>query len=65
MELIAGKGNEIKEWLTRYGKQVSHYAIIDDTDDMLSEQQTHFVQTNPCIGITKADAEKVIEILTH
>ena len=64
MELPAGKGSEIKEWLSTNGNQVTHYAILDDMDDMLPEQYAHFVQVDPRIGITEADAEKIIEILT-
>ena len=63
MELLPIRGMEIKEWLTNHGKQVSHYAIIDDECGMLPEQQPHFVQTNPQFGITKKDAEKVTNIL--
>ena len=64
MELPAGKGSEIKEWLSTSGSQVTDYAIIDDLPDMLPEQQSHFVQTDPRIGITEEDAERIIEILT-
>ena len=63
MELLPIRGMEIKEWLTNRGKQVSHYAIIDDESGMLPEQQSHFVQTNPQFGITKKDVEKVTNIL--
>lgn len=64
MELPAGKGSEIKEWLETEGQQVTHYAILDDLPDMLPEQQSHFVQTDPRIGITEDDADRVISILT-
>ena len=64
MELPAGKGSEIKEWLETKGQQVTHYAILDDLPDMLPEQQSHFVQTDPRIGITEDDADRVISILT-
>lgn len=63
MEQFHIRGEEIKEWLTKHGKHVSHYAIIDDMDNMLPEQQSHFVNTNPEVGITEDDAEKTIEIL--
>ena len=43
--------------------KVSHYAILDDYDDMLPEQMPHLVQTNYEVGISQEDAEKVIEIL--
>lgn len=64
MELPAGKGSEIKEWLETEGQQVTHYAILDDLPDMLPEQQSHFVQTNPRVGITKDDADRIITILS-
>ena len=57
------RGEEIKEWLTKHGKRISHYAIIDDMDNMLSEQQSHFVQTNPEFGITEEDADNAVKIL--
>ena len=63
MELFHIRGEEIKEWLTKHGKRVSNYAIIDDMDNMLPEQQSHFVQTNPEVGIKKEDSEKAIIIL--
>lgn len=63
MELPAGKGSEIKEWLETKGQQVTQYAILDDMDDMLPEQQSHFVQTDPRTGITEDDAKKAIEMI--
>lgn len=65
MMLPAGKGSEIKEWLDTNGSQVTHYAILDDMDDMLLKQQSHFVQTDPRIGITQDDTEMIIEILMN
>ena len=38
--------------------------IIDDVDDFFVSQHDHYVETNPIVGITNADAEKAIEILT-
>ena len=64
MDIPAGKGSEIKEWLTTKGQQVTHYAILDDLPDMLPEQQSHFVQTDPRVGITQDDADSIISILT-
>ena len=63
MMLPAGKGSEIKEWLTTNGNPDS-YAILDDMDDMLPEQQSRFVQIDPSVGITREDADRVITILT-
>lgn len=64
MDMPAGKGSEIKEWLDTKGSEVINYAILDDVPDMLPEQETHFVQTDPRIGITKDDADRIITILT-
>lgn len=64
MELFSCRGYEIKEWLTAHGKGVESYAILDDEQEMLPEQQSHFVQTNTAVGITEEDAEKVIGILS-
>ena len=63
MELFHIRGEEIKEWLKKHGKHTSRYAIIDDMDNMLPEQQSYFVHTNPEVGITEDDAEKAIAIL--
>lgn len=65
MELFSIRGMEIKEWLTKNGKRVSQYVIIDDMDNILPEQQSHFVQTNSEVGITNEDAEKAINTLTN
>ena len=57
------KGLEIDEWLRECESQMNGYAIIDDENNMLPEQQKHFVQTNSQFGITCKDAERVITIL--
>ena len=63
MELFSIRGMEIKEWLDKHGKKVSHYVIIDDMDNFLPEQKSHFVQTDPEVGITEKDADLAIKIL--
>ena len=65
MGLIPFKGTEIKDWLSKHRRGVAQYAILDDVNDMLPEQQSHIVQINPVVGITEQDAEKVIAILNH
>lgn len=60
MELFSIRGMEIKEWLDKHGQKVSHYVIIDDMDNMLPEQHSHFVQTNPEVGITDNNADEAI-----
>ena len=41
------------------------YEKLDDLPDELLEQESHFVQTDPRIGINEDCAHKVIEILTN
>lgn len=57
------RGNEIKEWLSRHEDEVINYAIVDDFDDLLPEQEDHVVLTDSLIGITERDAAKAIAIL--
>jgi len=63
IEMTHIRGEEIKEWLDTKGKGVSHYAIIDDMDNFLPEQQAHFVLTDPDVGITEQNAVQAIMIL--
>ena len=37
--------------------------IFDVEADIRPEQRPHFIQTDPRIGITRADAERAIQIL--
>lgn len=60
------RGLEINEWIRLYAcrdYQSYKYVIIDDNNDFLAMQQEHIVNTNYYHGITKEDAEKVIEML--
>ena len=65
MELFHIRGAEIREWLRKNDKRVSHYAILDDMDNMLPEQQDHFVWIDPDIGITDGNAAQAIMTLNH
>ncbi len=62
---MAGKGHEIKEWLQNNGEKVSAYVIIDDENDLLPEQQEHFVEISPETGITKEDTAAIIQLLSR
>ena len=63
IDYLYNRGCEIKGWLLLHGDDVSKYAIIDDMDDILPDQQLYFIQTNPDVGLTKFDAENIIRIL--
>ena len=65
IELFHIRGTEIREWLRKNSKRVSHYVILDDMDNMLPEQQDHFVWIDPDIGITDGNAAQAIMTLNH
>jgi hypothetical protein len=56
------RGREIKEWLDRH-PEVERYAILDDENDMLPEQQPHFFKTTWLHGVTPEICERVKEHL--
>lgn len=68
------RGFEIQEWL-KHHPRVSNYVILDDDDDMLTSQRSHFVKTSDninhpdCIdigyGLTKQCALDAIRILNN
>lgn len=52
------------EWnLNKCTTDVETYVIIDDDGDMLLEQKDNFVQTSMKVGLTKQNADEVVEIL--
>lgn len=55
------RGEEIDCWLESNGQP--DYVIIDDLDDFYPTQHDRYVEVNPIVGITEADAQKAIEIL--
>lgn len=55
------RGEDIECWLDKYGRP--DYVIIDDLDDFSPAQHNRYIETNPIVGITDADAQKAIEIL--
>lgn len=63
VDYLFERGSEIQGWLLLHGDDVSRYVIIDDMDDILPEQQSHFVQTDPEVGITNDDVKKVVHLL--
>ena len=63
MDILSLRGQEIKEWLMLHGQDVSHYVILDDMNDILQEQEPHFVWIDSKVGITKGNAVQAIMIL--
>lgn len=55
------RGEDIECWLDRNGRP--DYVIIDDLDDFFLSQHDRYVETNPIVGITEADAQNAIKIL--
>ena len=56
------RGYEIKAYLNSH-PDITNYVIIDDINEMLPEQQNHFIQTSDQYGLTEELKNKVIKIL--
>ena len=62
-ELPVGRGAEIRAWMEQNGAAGNHYVILDDLPDFYPDQQPHYIQTDPRVGITLEDAMRAIGIL--
>ena len=60
-DLYAGKGREIKAWLSN--NPATQYVILDDVPDFLMEQESYYIEISPNVGLTASDAKRAIEIL--
>lgn len=60
---LAGKGNEIRQWLAENEPEGCCYVILDDMPDFLPEQDEHVILTNPVTGLTAENADQAIRIL--
>lgn len=58
------RGQEIAQWLAEH-PAATRYAIVDDINAMLPEQQQYFVQTNEEFGLSLADYERLLTILKN
>lgn len=58
---VRNRGDEIKQWLN--ANEPCIYCIVDDVDDFYDDQKDSIVFTNPNIGITEKDVEKIKLIL--
>lgn len=55
---IINRGDEVKQWLKNFDGEYK-YCIVDDIDDFDEDQKNNIVFTDPNIGITKKDVEKI------
>jgi hypothetical protein len=56
------RGEEVREWLTQH-PEVKQYAIVDDGNDFLLEQQPYFVKTDFAEGLSYKNYLQLKEIL--
>lgn len=61
--MLAGKGNEINQWLEQNAPKGCAYVILDDLPDFLPEQEEHLICTDPSVGITMENAIEAISLL--
>lgn len=62
-ERIPTRGGQIVQWLGAHGDG-ARFAILDDLDLDISTRGLPFVQTRKDVGLTEADADRVIALLT-
>lgn len=64
-ESIPSRGQQIASWLKTQGERfnVVKYVVLDDLDLNITDWGHPFVQTDGEIGLTDADADRVISIL--
>ncbi len=65
ISMLAGKGNEVKQWIERNAPAGCKYAIFDDTPDFLPEQEGNLILISPRVGISEEDADRAIAILNE
>lgn len=56
------RGDEVRAWLESAPVAVERFAIVDDDDHMQRVQQ-HLVQTDPAVGLTQSDADRLAAML--
>ena len=62
------RGREVAAWIAAAeaeGDKVESFAIVDDNDWFMPDQQSRFVHTSDTQGMTKDDADDIIWILNH
>ena len=62
----SSRGNEIKAYFDealQVNNDTQRYVILDDLNEVLPDQESHFIRINPIVGITEEDAERAVEIL--
>jgi hypothetical protein len=67
MSMTVARGEEITAWLDGQSSRPRRYVVIDDDARAIGsrrEHHEHFVRTNPEHGLTRADVERAIRILT-
>lgn len=63
--MLAGKGNDVKQWMDKNVSEGCQYVIFDDMPSFFPDQKEHLICTDPRFGITAMDAMRAIEILTN
>ena len=63
--LPVGRGADIRAWQEQNKATDCPYVIFDDIPDFAPEQQSHFIKTDPHVGISSEDARMAIDILNQ
>ena len=56
------RGEELRQWVIQYGRDISSFVILDDQNDYYPRQLRHLVR--PCHewGLTESDVQQALEI---
>ena len=61
------RGKQVREWINSYlsfNLRLDRYAVVDDDDELGIPEAGHpFVKTDGKVGLTEADADKLIALL--
>lgn len=58
------RGAEVLSWLSKH-PEVTHYALLDDSQDFHAQQLPYFVQTSPKHGLRDKNLTKLNKILGY
>ena len=62
-ELKTMRGREVAMWLRDHVNEVDAWAILDDVDGFLTYQRSHWVKTDPRVGLSQSDLDELDVIL--
>lgn len=63
IDLLAGKGKDIQQWIKINACEGCTYVIVDDDDRLLPEQLPRLVRPDSNVGLSADDAARAVQLL--